>query len=125
MTETLRPETDSQVAEAVAWAAAEEVPLELRGRGSKRGLGRPPQAGQALDLSGLTGITLYEPEELVLAAWAGTPLAEIEAALAEKNQALAFEPADLGPLLGGAAGAGSIGGYSSLPTRRAGTFGPA
>jgi len=110
MTETLRPETDSQVAEAVAWAAAEEVPLELRGRGSKRGLGRPPQAGQALDLSSLTGITLYEPEELVLSARAGTPMAEIEAALAEHNQQLAFEPPDLGPLLGAEPGAGSIGG---------------
>lgn len=110
MAETWKPETTEQVAEAVAWAAAEETPIELFGRASKRGLGRPLQASHGLDLSGLTGITLYEPEELVLSARAGTPLAEIEAALAEKHQALAFEPADLGPLLGGAAGAGTIGG---------------
>ncbi len=110
MAETWKPETNEQVVEAVAWAAAEETPLEVAGRGSKRALGRPVQASRNLDLSGLSGITLYEPEELVLSARAGTPLAEIEAVLAEKHQQLAFEPADLGPLLGGAAGGGSIGG---------------
>jgi glycolate oxidase FAD binding subunit len=107
---TLKPETPEQVLEAVAWAAAEEAPLEILGRGSKRALGRPVQAANTLDLSGLSGITLYEPEELVLSARAGTPMAEIEAALAEKNQMLAFEPADLGLLLGGEVGQGSIGG---------------
>ena len=110
MTETLKPESAEQVVDAVAWAAAEEQPLEVLGRASKRGLGRPVQASRGLDLSGLTGITLYEAEELVLSARAGTPLAEITAALAAKNQELAFEPPDLGPLLGGEVGAGSIGG---------------
>jgi glycolate oxidase FAD binding subunit len=110
MAETFKPETEAQVVEVVAWAAGEEAPLEILGRGSKRRLGRPVQASHGLDLSGLSGITLYEPEELVLSAKAGTPLAEIEAALAENNQQLAFEPADLGPLLGSPAGKGSIGG---------------
>ena len=68
---TLKPETPEQVLEAVAWAAAEEAPLEILGRGSKRALGRPVQAANTLDLSGLSGITLYEPEELVLSARAG------------------------------------------------------
>ena len=104
------PETREQVVEAVAWAAAESEPLEVLGRGSKRALGRPLQAAHSLDLSRLDGITLYEPEELVLSARAGTPLAAIEAALEEHRQMLAFEPADLGPLLGGEAGAASIGG---------------
>ena len=51
------------------------------GQGSKRAIGRPSQTDFTLDLSGLTGVTLYEPEELVLSARAGTPLAEIEALL--------------------------------------------
>jgi glycolate oxidase FAD binding subunit len=110
MTGIFRPESAAQVVDAVAWAAAEEEPLEVLGRASKRAFGRPVQAGHGLELSGLTGITLYEAEELVLSARAGTPIAEIEAALAEKNQEFAFEPPDLGPLLGGEAGAGSIGG---------------
>ena len=104
------PENSGQVVEAVAWAAAEAQPLEILGRGSKRGLGRPVQAAHSLDLSRLDGITLYEPEELVLSARAGTPLAAIEAALDAERQMLAFEPADLGPLLGGQSGAASIGG---------------
>ncbi len=107
---TLKPETPEQVVEAVTWAVAEETPLEVIGRGSKRTLGRPAQVGNGLDLSSLSGITLYEPEELVISARAGTPMAEIEAALTAKNQMLAFEPSDLGPLLGGAPGMGSIGG---------------
>lgn len=110
MTETLKPETDDQVIEIVRWALAGAVPLELAGRGSKRGFGRPVQAAHALDLSGLAGIEVYEPEELVLTARPGTPMAEIEAALAASGQALAFEPPDLGPLYGGAAGAGTLGG---------------
>jgi glycolate oxidase FAD binding subunit len=108
--DTLKPATVEQVREVVAWAAAEEVPLDVVGGGSKRPLGRPAQARHGLDLSGLTGITLYEPEELVLAARAGTPLAEIEAALAAHHQELAFEPADYGPLFGGAAGRQTLGG---------------
>jgi glycolate oxidase FAD binding subunit len=55
-------------------------------------------------------VTLYEPEELVLSARAGTPLAEIERLLAEHRQEFAFEPMDYGPLLGGEAGRGTIGG---------------
>jgi len=110
MSTTFKPENADQVLEAVAWAADEETPLEVIGRGSKRGLGRPVQAGHGIDLSAYGGITLYEPEELVLSARAGIAMAEIEVALGEKHQMLAFEPADLGPLLGGAGGASSIGG---------------
>ena len=58
----------------------------------------------------LSGVTLYEPEELVLSAKAGTPLAEIEKLLAENGQQLAFEPMDYGPLLGGEPDAARIGG---------------
>lgn len=110
MMETFKPEDSKQTAEAVAWAAAEEAPLEVFGRGSKRGLGRPVQASRGLDLSALSGISDYEPEELVLTAGAGTPLAEIEAAVQEADQMLAFEPPHLDPLYGRAEDAGSIGG---------------
>src|SRR5215813_9104811 len=102
----LKPATPAEGVEVIAQAVADETPLEILGQGSKRGLGRPVQAAKQLDLSGLGGITLYEPNELVLTCGAGTPLAAIEAALKENDQQLAFEPADLGPLFGSAAGAG-------------------
>src|SRR5690606_14160264 len=110
MTTVIKPRTDEQVREAVAWALSSFEPLELVGGGTKRGFGRPVQAAHVLDLSELTGITLYEPEELVLGARAGTLMAEIEAALAAKRQMLAFEPPDLGPLYGGEAGRATLGG---------------
>lgn len=110
MVETYRPENDDQVRDLVAWAVAEEVPLEIVGAGTKRELGRPVQVQATLDLGALSGILFHEPEELVLRARAATPLAEIEQALAEKGQELAFEPPDLGPLLGSGAGRQTIGG---------------
>ena len=64
---------------AVQWAAGEAEPLEIVGHGSKRGIGRPVQTEHVVDMSRLNGVTLYEPEELVLSARAGTPVAEIEA----------------------------------------------
>jgi glycolate oxidase FAD binding subunit len=99
--------------EVVRWAAGEGEPVEIVGQGSKRGIGRPVQTEHVLDCSGLSGVTLYEPEELVLSARAGTPVAEIETLLAEKNQEFAFEPMDYGPLLGGEPGRGTIGGLLS------------
>jgi glycolate oxidase FAD binding subunit len=110
MTDTLKPRDAKEVEDAVRWALSEEKPLEIVGQGSKRALGRPSQTDLTLDLSGLTGVTLYEPAELVLSAKAGTPLAEIEKLLDENNQQLGFEPLDYGPLLGGEAGQGTIGG---------------
>ena len=110
MAEAYRPDGPKGVLETVAWAVAEEAALEVVGGGTKRALGRPVEAAHRLDLSGLAGIDLYEPAELVMTALPGTPLTEIEAALADNHQQLAFEPPDLGPLLGGAAAAGTIGG---------------
>lgn len=104
------PSRAEDVLAAVQWAVGEDAPLEILGHGTKRGIGRPVQSEHTLDLSGLSGVTLYEPEELVLSARAGTPVAEIEALLAEKRQQLAFEPLDYGPLFGAPAGRGTIGG---------------
>jgi glycolate oxidase FAD binding subunit len=107
---TFTPSTPDEVLAAVRWAVAEEAPLEIVGHGSKRGIGKPLQAEHTLDLSKLAGVTLYEPEELVLSARAGTPMAEIQKLLADNGQEFAFEPIDYGPLLGGKPGRGTIGG---------------
>jgi glycolate oxidase FAD binding subunit len=110
MSETFKPGTPEQVLEAVRWAMAEEKSLDVAGSRSKTALGRPAETDNRLDVAAISGIVLYEPEELVLTARAGTSMAEIEAALAERNQQLAFEPGDLGPLLGIAGGAGNVSG---------------
>ena len=110
MTDLLKPRDAKDVEAAVQWALAEGKTFEIVGHGSKRGIGRAAQWDLSLDLSDLSGVTLYEPEELVLSAKAGTPIAEIEALLAASNQELAFEPMDYGPILGAAPGRGTLGG---------------
>lgn len=97
-------ENEADVAAAVVQAKG---PLVVQGGGT-RSVGRPV-AGDVLDVSGLSGITLYEPGALTIVARAGTPLADIEAALAAENQRLAFEPYDLTSMLG-TTGASTIGG---------------
>jgi hypothetical protein len=107
---TFTPTSPAEVLDTVQWAVSEETPVEIVGHGSKREIGRPAQTEHSIDLSMLSDVTLYEPEELVLSARAGTPVSEIEALLAEHGQELAFEPMDYGPLLGGGTGNGTIGG---------------
>jgi glycolate dehydrogenase FAD-binding subunit len=110
MADTLKARDGKEAEDAVRWALGNEKSLELAGQGTKRAVGRPSQTDLTLDVSGLTGVTLYEPAELVLSARTGTPLAEIEALLEKNNQVLAFEPIDYGPLLGGEANRGTLGG---------------
>ena len=104
------PENIEGLREAVAEALAAEEPVEIVAGGSKRRLGCPVQAAHTLDLSRLSGIRNYAPSELVLTAGAATPLAEIERALSEHNQMLAFEPPGWGGLLGVEDAAPTLGG---------------
>ena len=112
MTDTtlVRPENSSAVVDAVKAATAARKTIEIIGGGTKRGLGHAVSADIACDLTGLSGISLLEPEELVMTVASGTPVAEIEAALAETGQQLAFEPPDMGAFYGGEAGKHTIGG---------------
>lgn len=109
MPDLIQPKDEGELAAAVAEANETNTPVEISGAGTKHGIGRPLQTGAQLSISRLSGITLYEPTELVISAMAGTPLAEIEKALAKNNQQLAFEPVDLGPMLGEEDGKGTIG----------------
>jgi len=90
----------TELRDQIAGVLAAGEPVELIAGGSKRGFGRPVQAAHILDLTRLSGIRDYTPSELVLTAGAGTPLGEIESALEEAAQMLAFEPPDWRRLLG-------------------------
>jgi glycolate oxidase FAD binding subunit len=81
----------AHIVEQIRAAAAAQTPLRIRGGGSKDFLADQLQ-GALLDTTALSGITSYEPSELVITALAGTPLVDIESALAEQGQCLAFEP---------------------------------
>ncbi len=96
--------------EQVRAAAAHPRPLRIRGGGSKDFHGTVPQ-GDLLDTRAYHGIVSYEPSELVVTARAGTPLATLEALLAENQQCLPFEPPHFGPgsTVGGMVAAGLSG----------------
>ena len=111
------PTTEAQACAVVKSVIGSAIPLAIRGGGTRAGLGRPTQTQATLSSAGLTGITLYEPAEMVIGARAGTPLAEVRKTLAERGQMLPFEPMDHRPLFGsggeptiGAVAAGNISG---------------
>lgn len=98
------------LAEAVVDAAAAGRRLRIEGGGSKAFYGRQAE-GEPLAVGAHRGIVRYEPTELVLTARAGTPLADIDAALAAQGQMLGFEPPGFGPgaTLGGTVACGFSG----------------
>ena len=103
-------ELREQFSEAIKQASERRRPVRIRGSGSKDFYGGTPK-GEVLDTTRYAGIVDYAPEELVITARAGTPLSEIEMALAEKNQMLPFEPPHFGPraTLGGCVASGLSG----------------
>jgi len=94
------PTTEAQACAVVKSVIDSATPLSIRGGGTRAGLGRPAQAASTITSAGLTGITLYEPAEMVIAARAGTPLALVQETLAERGQMLPFEPMDHRALFG-------------------------
>ena len=107
---SLAGDLSQDLLDQVKQALAANTPLRIQGSNSKAMLGNPV-AGELIDTRGHSGIVSYDPAELVLTARAGTPLAEIEAVLAEAGQMLPWEPPHLGPAatVGGTVAAGLSG----------------
>jgi glycolate oxidase FAD binding subunit len=107
--DTLKVRNAADVEQVVRAAIASDQSLEIIGHGSKRGIGQPMATNALLDLSALNGITVYEPNELIITVQAGAPLADVQSLIDSKNQQFAFEPVNTAGLLGGPA-IGTIGG---------------
>ncbi len=101
-----KPTTANELGQVIAGA---KFPFEVIGTGTKNKLGRHTENPNILDLSKFSGVTAYEPEELILEVGAATKLSEIEKLIHAKNQYLAFEPRDYSRLLG-SKHSGTIGG---------------
>ena len=104
------PSSTEELCELVKSSIASKSSLLVKGSGSKEGWGQPVGAGQSVSVQGLSGITLYEPEELVMTAAAGTSIEHIKNLLNDNNQHLAFEPPDLHRLYANKLGTGTLGG---------------
>ena len=101
----LFPDDEAAVAELIA---SRRAPLRIVGNETRKSMLRPVEADATLSTRALTGITLYEPKELIISARAGTPVADIERALAERGQymiaeppAFAFHETNAAPTIGG------------------------
>lgn len=111
MTSILLPDNEAEIEAIVHEAAQSRSALAIHGGGT-RPIGRPVHAERTLSTQLLTGITLYEPSELVISARAGTPLSTIQETLAANRQRLPFEPIDYRHLLG-SHGTPTIGGMTA------------
>ena len=98
--QTLTPSCEADLAEVVATAASSATRLRIAGGGTRAAIGQAIETDATLSTTGLTGIKLYEPGSLNMVVCAGTPLAEVTAALDAENQQLAFEPMDHRAILG-------------------------
>jgi len=107
--DTLKVRDAKDVEEVVRAAIANEQPIEIIGHGSKRGIGHAMATNAVLDISALSAVTSYEPNELIVTLQAGAPVADVLSLIDSKNQQFAFEPMNTAPLLGTPA-LGTIGG---------------
>src|SRR5262245_50945595 len=107
--DTLKVRDAKDVEDVVRAAIANEQPLEIIGHGSKRAIGQVMATNAVLDVSALSAVTSYEPNELIITLQAGAPLADVLSLIDSKNQQFAFEPMNTAPLLG-TPGLGTVGG---------------
>ena len=123
MSDVLTPESDGEAARMIRAACADGVKLDIHGGDTRSGLGRPRSAERGISSAALEGVVFYEPAEMTICVRAGTTIEAVEAAIAEHNHILPFEP--MRPqALWGARGEPTIGGMvatnHSGPRRSAG-----
>ncbi len=109
----LTPSTETEAADLIREHAEKKTALHIRGGGTRAGFGNAVTAEATLSSASLTGIVEYNPAEMVITARAGTPVTEIEAALAENRQTMAFEPVDHRGAMG-TSGTPTIGGLFAV-----------
>jgi len=104
------PKNEKELTDIVRGLYKSNIPIEIIGSGSKRKIGKHLQCAKTLNLSKLSGIIEYLPEELYIKVKACTPIKKIEEELKKNNQQLAFEPIDFGYLFKGESDHGTVGG---------------
>ena len=109
----LKPNNEEEVSLIVKDLYKKNLPTEIIGSNSKNFIGNKLQCAKVLDLSKLSGIVEYLPEELYIKVKACTPIVEIEEILKKSNQQLAFEPIDFGYINSSKSNKGTAAGYLS------------
>ena len=109
----LKPDNEEEVSLIVKDLYKKNLPTEIIGSNSKNFIGNKLQCAKVLDLSKISGIVEYLPEELYIKVKACTPIVEIEEILKKNNQQLAFEPIDFGYINSSKSNKGTAAGYLS------------
>lgn len=113
MTDLLLPNNEADAVAIVQDLRARKTPVTIAGQGTKATIGRPAQDALTLSSRAMSGVTLYEPAEMMIRALPGTSVRELESTLASKGQCLPFEPMDYRVLLG-SSGEPTVGGMVAV-----------
>ncbi len=109
----LKPSNENDLQEIIKYCYKKDLPIEIVGAGTKNQIGKKLQCAKILDMSNISGILEYKPEELYITAKAGTPIKTVQDELRKNNQHLAFEPVNFSELFKKDSNEGTIGGTLS------------
>jgi len=109
----LKPNNENDLQEIIKYCYKKDLPIEIVGAGTKNQIGKKLQCAKILDMSNISGIVEYKPEELYITVKAGTPVKTVQDELKKNNQHLAFEPINFSELFKKDSNEGTIGGTLS------------
>ena len=109
----LKPNNENDLQEIIKYCYKKDLPIEIVGAGTKNQIGKKLQCAKILDMSNISGIVEYKPEELYITVKAGTPVKTVQDELKKNNQHLAFEPINFSELFKKDSNEGTIGGSLS------------
>ncbi len=109
----LKPNNENDLQEIIKYCYKKDLPIEIVGAGTKNQIGKKLQCAKILDMSNISGILEYKPEELYITVKAGTPVKTVQDELKKNNQYLAFEPINFSELFKTDSNEGTIGGTLS------------
>jgi len=109
----LKPENEDQLQQMIKHCYKKDLPVEIVGAGTKNDIGKKLQCAKTLDMSNISGIVDYKPEELYITVKAGTPIKTIQDKLKSNNQHLAFEPINFSEIFKKNSNEGTVGGTLS------------
>ena len=113
-----KPNNEKDLQEIIKYCFKNNLPIEIIGKGTKSLIGKKLQCAKTLDMSNISGIIDYKPEELYITVKAGTPIKTIQDELKKNNQHLAFEPVNFSELFKKDSNEGTIGGTLSVGSAR-------
>ena len=108
--DVLKPENENQLQQIIKYCYKKDLPVEIVGARTKNNIGKKLQCAKTLDMSNISGIVDYKPEELYITVKAGTPIKTVQDKLKSNNQHLAFEPTNFSEIFKKDSNEGTVGG---------------